>query len=60
MSSEAERLTQERKINVKKYSKNKIHAICVNKGGANDLYNIWMKMSDLQENLDLRNSCHLA
>ena len=60
MSSEAERLTQERKINVKKYSKNKIHAICVNKGGANDLYVIWVKMIDLRENSDLRNLCHLV
>ena len=45
MSSETERLTQNRKITVKKYSENK----CVNKRGANDLYVIWVKMSDLQK-----------
>ena len=40
MSSEAERLTQERIITVKKYSENKIHTICVKEKGVNDLYPI--------------------
>ena len=60
MNSETERLAQIRKITVEKYSKNKVHTICVIKRGANDLYVIWVKMSELQENLDLRNLCHLA
>ena len=59
-NSETERLAQIRKITVEKYSENKVHTICVNKRGANDLYVIWVKMSELQENLDLRNLCHLA
>ena len=53
MSSQAERLTQIRKITFEK--KNKVHAIYVNKRGANDLYVVWVKMNDLQENLDLQN-----
>ena len=38
MSSKAERLTQERKIAVEKYSETKIRTTCVNERGANDLY----------------------
>ena len=38
MSSEAETLTQETIITVKKYSENKNHTICIKKKGANDLY----------------------
>ena len=49
MSSEAERLTQKRKITVEKYSQSKIHTICVTKRGANDLYVTLVKMSDLQK-----------
>ena len=53
MSSGAKRLTQIREITVGKYSENKFHTICLNKRGANDLYVILVKMSDLEENLDL-------
>ena len=49
MSSEAERLTQKRKITVEKYSESKIYTICVTKRGANDLYVTWVKMRDLQK-----------
>ena len=35
MSSEAERLTKERKIDVKTYTRNKIHTITVNKKDVN-------------------------
>ena len=38
MSSEAERHTEERKITVKAYTKNKIHAIRVKKRGFNEFY----------------------
>ena len=58
MSSEAERLTQERIIET--YTKNKIHTICVKTKGANDLYVIWVKMSDLQQSLVHQNLCHVA
>ena len=37
MSSEAERLTKERKITIETYTKNKNHKICINKKGVNDL-----------------------
>ena len=60
MSSKAEELTQIRKITAEKYSKNKIHTLCVYKKFTGKNYVIWVKMSDLQENLDLRNLCHLA
>ena len=60
MGNKAERLTQERNITVEKYSENKTHAICINKRGANDLYVIWVKMSDLQKSLDHQNLCHSA
>ena len=60
MSSGAKRLTQIREITVGKYSENKIHTICVNKRGVNDLYAIWQKMSDLQENVDLQNLSHFS
>ena len=58
MSSGAERLTQERIIET--YTKNKIHTICVKTKGANDLYVIWVKMSDLQQSLVHQNLCHVA
>ena len=58
MSSEAERLTQERIIET--YTKNKIHTICVKTKGANDLYVIWVKMSNLQQSLVHQNLCHVA
>ena len=38
MSSEAERHTEERKITVKAYTKNKIHTIRVKKRGFNEFY----------------------
>ena len=60
MSIKAERLTQRRIIAVEKYSENKIHAICVNKKGAYDLYVIWVKMIDLQKRLDHLNLCYAA
>ena len=59
----AKQKNQIRKITVEKYPENilkNIHTICVEKRGANYLYVIWVKMSDLQENLDLQNLCHLA
>ena len=37
MSSEAERLTKERKITIETYTKNKNHKICINKKGVNGL-----------------------
>ena len=40
MSSEAERHTEERKITVKAYTKNKIHTIRVKKRGFNEFYAI--------------------
>ena len=60
MSSKAEKLTQIRKITARKYSENKIHTICVYKNITGKDYVIWVKMIDLQENLDLRNLCHLS
>ena len=60
MSSAAERLTQERKITVKSYTKNKIHIICVIKWGTDDFYVIWVKMIDWQKRLVHRNLCHVA
>ena len=60
MSSGPEELTQIRKLAVEKYSENKIHTLCVYKKSTGKDYVIWMKMYDLQENLDLQNICHLA
>ena len=60
MSSEAERLTKERKIDVKTYTKNKIRTIRVNKKDVNGLYVIREKMIDLQKGLVYRNLYHVA
>ena len=60
MSSGPEELTQIRKLAVEKYSENKIHTLCVYKKSTGKDYVIWVKMYDLQENLDLQNLCHLA
>ena len=60
MSSEAKRLTKERKITAETYFNNKTHIICMNKRGANDFYVIWVKMIDLQKKLGHRNACHVA
>ena len=54
MSSEAERHTEERKITVKAYTKNKIHTIRVKKRGFNEFYVIQVKMIDLQKRSDYR------
>ena len=53
MSSGLEELTQIRKITAEKYSENKFHTLCVYKKFADEDYVIWMKMNDLQKNLDL-------
>ena len=55
INSESESLTQKRKIILENYSENKFLTICVNKRGANDIYVIWVKMSDLQKFLCIRN-----
>ena len=60
MSSEAERLTEERKILVKRYTNNKTHTICMEKRGTNDFFVILVKMIDLQKRLVHRNLCHVA
>ena len=60
MSSEAERLTKEREIDVKTYTKNKIRSIRVNKKNVNGLYVIQEKMIDLQKGLVHRNLYHVA
>ena len=60
MSSEAERLTKEREIDVKTYAKNKIRTIRVNKKNVNGLYVIQEKMIDLQKGLVHRNLYHVA
>ena len=60
MSSKTEELTQIRKITTEKYSVNKIHTLCVYRKFTGKNYVIWVKMSDLQENVYLQNLCHLA
>ena len=60
MSSKAEEITQIRKITAEKYSENKIHTLCVHRKCTGKDYVIWVRMSDLQENLDLRNLSHLV
>ena len=60
MSGKAEEFTQVRKVTAGKYSKNKIHTLCVYRKFTGKDYVIWVKISDLQENLDLLNLCHLA
>ena len=60
MSSKAEEITQIRKITAEKYSENKIHTLCVYRKFTGKDFVMSVKMSDLQENLDLQNLCHLA
>ena len=59
ISSEAKRLTKERKITAETYFKSKTFIIFMNKRGANDFYVIWVKMIDLQKRLGHRNVCHV-
>ena len=51
MSSDAKRLTKERKITAKIYSKNKTHTICVHKKLTDEDFVIWVKIIDLQNYL---------
>ena len=60
MSSDAKRLTKERKITTKIFSKNKTHTICGHKNFTDEDYVIWVKMIDLQNYLHHRNLCHVA
>ena len=60
MSSEAKRLTKERKITAETYSKTKIHTILVCRKLTDEDYIIWVKMIDLQKHLCHRNLCHVA
>ena len=60
MSSKAEELTQIRNRTAEKYSENKIDTLCVHRKFSSQDYVIWMKVSDLQENLHLLDLCHLA
>ena len=60
MSSEAKRLTRERKITVETYSETKIHTICVYKKSTDKNYVILVKMIDLQKRLYHQNLCPLA
>ena len=60
MSSDAKRLTKERKITAERYFQNKTHIICVDKKLTDDDYVIWVKLIDLQNNLHYRNLCHVA
>ena len=60
MSSDAKRLTKERKITAKIYSKNKTHTICVHKKLTDEDFVIWVKMIDLQNYLHHRHLCHVA
>ena len=60
MSSDAKRLTKERKITTKIFSKNKTHTICGHKNFTDEDYVIWVKMIDLQNYLHHQNLCHVA
>ena len=60
MSSDAKRLTKERKITTKIFSKNKTHTICGHKNFTDEDYVIWVKMIDLQNYLHHRNLCHVV
>ena len=60
MSSEAKRLTRERKITVETYSETKNHTIRVYKKSTDKNYVILVKMIDLQKRLYHQNLCHLA
>ena len=55
MSSDAKRLTKERKITTKIFSKNKTHTICGHKNFTDEDYVIWVKMIDLQNYLHHQN-----
>ena len=59
MSSDAKRLTKERKITAKIYSKNKT-TIYVHKKLTDEDYVTWVKMIDPQNYLHHRNLCHVA
>ena len=60
MSSEAKRLTKERKINAETYSNIKTIVIRLYKKLADKDYVIWIKMIDLQKRLCHENLCHVA
>ena len=49
MSSEAKRLTKERKITVKTYSETKLHTIRVYRKFTDENYVIWVKLIDKQK-----------
>ena len=60
ISSEEKQLIQIKKITSEKYSKNKVHTLCIYKKITDEVYIICVSMTDLQKSLDLQNSCHLA
>ena len=60
MSNEVKELTQIRKLLLKNIHKNKIDTLCMHKKFTDEVYVIWVSMSDLQESLDLQNFCHVA
>ena len=60
MSSEAERLTKERKVTAETYTENKTHTRCIYKKGSKDLYLIWVKMIDIQKETGHKNVCHVV
>lgn len=60
ISSEAKQLIQIKKITSEKYSKNKVHTLCLYKKITDEVYVICVSMTDLQKSLDLQISCHLA
>ena len=60
MSSEAKRLTKEKKITVETYSNNKMHVIRVYRKPTDEDHVIWIKMIDLQKRFCHRNLCHIA
>ena len=60
MSSEAKRLTRERKITVETYSETKNHTIRVYKKSTDKNYVILVKMIDSQKRLYHQNLCPLA
>ena len=60
MSSEAKKLTKERKITAETYSKNKTHTMRVYKIFTDVHYVVWLKMTDLQKRFCHRNLWHVA
>ena len=60
MSSDAKRLTKERKITAETYSKSETHTIRVCRKFAHGHYVIWVKMIDSKKRLCHRNLYHVA